>query len=205
MTLAIRLAIVTADDVVFRGLSSVIGDLAQEVLLLDRAEPAALPDTVDVVLYDVVALQHGDGSDLVRLVKETDAAVLAVSRELRPDLADRALEKGVDGAVSLAATSEEIQRAVLAAAAGDLMGDGEPGSLDYTGNPDARAGAGILSERESDVLALVAAGHSNDEIARRLFLSINTVKTYVRSAYRKIGASSRAQAVGWALEHGFHR
>ena len=63
-------------------------------------------------------------------------------------------------------------------------------------------GAG-LSRRESDVLALIAQGRSNQEIADECFLSINSVKTYIRSAYRKIGVSHRAQAVVWALRHGF--
>ena len=56
-----------------------------------------------------------------------------------------------------------------------------------------------LSERECEVLELVATGRSNQEIADELYLSINTIKTYIRAAYRKIGASSRSQAVIWVL------
>lgn len=62
-------------------------------------------------------------------------------------------------------------------------------------------GSESLSDREREVLALIAQGRSNDEIGRELFVSINTVKTYVRSAYRKIGVQRRSQAVLWALEH----
>ena len=50
--------------------------------------------------------------------------------------------------------------------------------------------------------ALVAAGLSNKEIAEQLYLSINSIKTYIRSAYRRIGAASRSEAVLWALRHG---
>lgn len=57
-----------------------------------------------------------------------------------------------------------------------------------------------LSVRELQILAQIAAGASNYEIAERLFLSVNTVKTYVRSAYRKMGVSNRANAVLWVLE-----
>jgi DNA-binding NarL/FixJ family response regulator len=60
-----------------------------------------------------------------------------------------------------------------------------------------------LSPRESSVLALVTRGFSNQEIADQLYLSINSVKTYIRSAYRKVGVTSRAQAVAWAIQHGF--
>lgn len=59
-----------------------------------------------------------------------------------------------------------------------------------------------LSDRERAVLELVAAGCNNLEIAERLFIGINTVKTYIRQVYRKIGARSRSQAVIWAVQHG---
>ncbi|WP_166139190.1 helix-turn-helix transcriptional regulator [Nocardioides ochotonae] len=60
-----------------------------------------------------------------------------------------------------------------------------------------------LSEREAEILGLVAQGLSNPEIGEVLYLSVNTVKTYLRTAYRKIGLRTRAQAVTWALCHGF--
>jgi DNA-binding NarL/FixJ family response regulator len=53
------------------------------------------------------------------------------------------------------------------------------------------------------VLGLVTAGLSNHEIADTLFLSINSVKTYIRSTYRKMGVATRPQAVLWAIQHGF--
>lgn len=59
-----------------------------------------------------------------------------------------------------------------------------------------------LSDREEEVLALIVAGLSNREIAERAYISINSVKTYIRSAYRKIGVTSRSQAVAWGLRNG---
>jgi NarL family two-component system response regulator LiaR len=59
-----------------------------------------------------------------------------------------------------------------------------------------------LSKREFEVLTLIARGVSNQEIADSAFLSINSVKSYIRGAYRKIGVTRRAQAVSWALHHG---
>lgn len=59
-----------------------------------------------------------------------------------------------------------------------------------------------LSGREREVLELVASGCSNQEIAETLYVSINSVKTYIRTAYQKIGAKSRSQAVVWAITHG---
>jgi two-component system, NarL family, response regulator LiaR len=60
-----------------------------------------------------------------------------------------------------------------------------------------------LSPRESEVLAFITQGLSNQEIAQAIYLSINSVKTYIRTAYRKIGVASRSQAVGWGMQHGF--
>ena len=59
-----------------------------------------------------------------------------------------------------------------------------------------------LTQREIDVLRLVARGLTNQEIAARLYLSLNTVKSYIRYGYRKIGAERRSQAVIWAERHG---
>ena len=59
--------------------------------------------------------------------------------------------------------------------------------------------ADVLSSRERQVVTLIAQGYSNQEIADELFLSINSVKTYIRSAYRKLGVSRRSQAVIWVL------
>jgi DNA-binding NarL/FixJ family response regulator len=64
-------------------------------------------------------------------------------------------------------------------------------------------GAPVLSQRETEVLDLICRGMSNNEIADQLFVSVNSVKTYVRQVYQKIGVSRRAQAVAWGLAHGF--
>ncbi len=59
-----------------------------------------------------------------------------------------------------------------------------------------------LTEREREIMTLISAGYSNDVIATRLYLSLNTVKTHIRSGYRKAGVTTRAQAVLWGLRHG---
>jgi DNA-binding CsgD family transcriptional regulator len=77
--------------------------------------------------------------------------------------------------------------------------------------PRARSALGLdwpgrtegLSDRESEVLALITQGKSNADVARLTYLSPNTVKSYIRSIYRKINAGSRTQAVLWGVQHGF--
>jgi DNA-binding NarL/FixJ family response regulator len=59
-----------------------------------------------------------------------------------------------------------------------------------------------LTPREAEILSLVTQGLTNSEIGGQLYLSINSVKTYIRAAYRKIEVTRRAQAVAWGMEHG---
>ncbi|MCW2757179.1 MAG: regulatory protein LuxR [Nocardioidaceae bacterium] len=66
----------------------------------------------------------------------------------------------------------------------------------------ARATDVELTDREVEILRSIATGMANHEVADRMFLSINTVKTYIRSAYRKTGITSRTHAVLWAIDHG---
>jgi len=198
----IRLAIVTEEDVVYRGLVSVVQELDQ-VQLLGRSLSLAADPGIDVALFDVAGLNRGEGKDLDWLVKETHAAVVAVARDLRPDLAARALDRGVDGVVSLSAGEAEIIDVIRAAAAGDLAGDASPEAVDYTANTALLGRAEGLSAREVQVVGLITMGLGNEAIAQRLFLSINSVKTYIRSAYRKMGVTSRSQAITWSVQHGF--
>ncbi len=71
--------------------------------------------------------------------------------------------------------------------------------------PQSSAGTPIeaLSPREREVLHLVCCGLSNDDICDQLFVSINTVKTHIRSAYRKIRVETRVHAVIWGLSNGY--
>ena len=62
-----------------------------------------------------------------------------------------------------------------------------------------------LTEREREVMALIVSGVSNQEAADELYLTINTVKSVIRSAYAKMGVQSRSQAVAWGVHHGFGR
>ena len=69
--------------------------------------------------------------------------------------------------------------------------------LDWPGRDEG------LTDREAEILALITQGKSNAEVAALTFLSPNTVKSYIRTIYRKIGVASRTQAVLWGVEHGF--
>lgn len=185
----LTVAVVSPQAIVEHGLTGLLGRHPGRVTVVpfgNGLEP-------DVLLYDVLSLLHPDVADLHELVSATSARILAVSRDLRPELVARAIAAGVDGAFSIGASEEELIDAVEAVHRGEAA---QP----QTVSPGAGVG---LTERETEVLTLITLGHTNQEIARALYLSPNSIKTYVRTAYRKIGAASRSQAVSWAIRHGF--
>lgn len=189
----IRLAIVSRQEVVARGLTAMLADYPDRITVVALASVYSKAHGIDVVLYDSHGLHRSEGADLDHLIQKTDAKVLIYSRDMRPDLRARALARGADGWVSMSKHSPELVSAI------ELIADGKPleEHQDWIGQ---EAG---LSPREVEVLSLVTQGMSNQEISDRLFLTINTLKSHIRQAYKKIGVSSRAQAVAWCLQHGF--
>ena len=189
--------IVSAHDVVAAGLQAIIqAELGSQVF----TTVGPVDGEPDVIFYDVIGLHEGDGSDLDHWVKETASTVIAVTRELRPDLGALAFEKGAEAAVSIGISAEDLIETVQAVMAGSLEDASAVTEAADSTYPGREAG---LSQRESSVLGLVVRGLSNQEIAAELYLSINSVKTYIRSTYRKIDAVSRSQAAVWGIQHGF--
>ena len=189
----IRIAIVSRQEVVARGLTAMLADYPDRITVVALASVYSKAKGVDVVLYDSHGLHKAEGADLDHLIQKTDAKVLIFSRDMRPDLRARALARGADGWVSMSNHAPELVDAI------ERIADGKPQEeqIDWIGH---EAG---LSPREVEVLALVTQGMSNQEIADRLFLTINTLKSHIRQAYKKIGVASRAQAVAWCMQHGF--
>ena len=199
--LGIRVGVVSRRPVVTRGLTAMLADHRPQVEVVEVADgehPA-----VDVVLYDVHGLFRGDGSDLDVLVRASPV-VLAVSSDLRPDLLRQALSRGVDGYLSIGASEGDLIEGIESAVEGVRapVRDSTRASLRSAVAEVIGDGAG-LSPREQQVLGLIALGMQNQEIAEELYLTENTIKTYVRSAYRKIGVTRRSEAVAWTIHHGY--
>jgi len=195
----LRVAVLSPQAVVVEGLRAILAT-NDELKIVDLDGSEALPD---LVLYDAMCLQCGDSTDLDTMVSRTTTTVLVVSRDLRPGLAAKALAAGADGLVSLGACPEEIFEAINAAVrdrplrdAGQRPGPDPSPSVTGAKRPDRPRG---LTQREAQVLAKLGQGWSNAEIAVELQMSRNTVKTHIRLAYRKIGATDRAEATAWAL------
>lgn len=129
---------------------------------------------------------------------ETRIVVLTMQKE--PAFARQALQLGVLGYVLKEAADDELVQAVRAAACGDTYLQPALGAR-LAAEP-TKAAATDLSERETDVLRLIALGHTNVEIAEMLFISVRTVETHRAHIQQKLGVSSRAELVRSALSRG---
>lgn len=201
---AVSVALVNDYPVVVRGLDAMLQPYADRVRVVDLGvrEPPERP--VDVTLYDTFATRALLGGAVDRVVGDPMAGrVLLYSWNLRPEDIDAALAQGCAGYVDKAATADELVDAIERTAAGQrpLLARADEPAVQPVGGawPGQELG---LSVREAEVMALIAQGLTNQDIGRRLNLSINTVKTYIRSAYLKAGVTRRAQAVRWGIDHG---
>ena len=157
----LRVAVLSPQPVVAEGLRAILAPARDRVQLveLDYDEPEP-----DVVLYDALSLLRGDTTDLDILVGKTAAAVLVVSRDLRPGLAAEALAAGADGHISLSADRDDILEALESAATGWSVGDA--GDSPVVGSRDSTTGRALvggdrgLTVREVQVLTLVGQGMS---------------------------------------------
>jgi two-component system response regulator NreC len=128
---------------------------------------------------------------------ETKIVVLTMQKE--PAFARQALQLGVLGYVLKEAADDELVQAVRHAAAGETYLQPALGAR-LAAEPDGAAND--LSERETDVLRLIALGHTNAEIAEKLYISVRTVETHRAHIQQKLGVSSRAELVQSALSRG---
>ena len=128
---------------------------------------------------------------------ETQIVVLTMQQE--PAFAREALSNGALGYVLKEAAGEELVEAVRSAAAGESYLNPRLGARLAS---QASANQDDLSEREIEVLRLIALGHTNAEIAGQLYLSVRTVETHRAHIQQKLRLSTRAELVGYALERG---
>jgi DNA-binding CsgD family transcriptional regulator len=164
--------------------------------LLNRSgEPWA---TTGHVLHDVFG-RPDDAGDLRALDDPDHPQVVAFSWSVEPAVVSRAIDEGAAGYVAKSLPAEDLVVALERVHAGErVLALGREDDCRADIPPGSEAG---LSGREHQVLTLITEGFTNQEIARQCFLSVNSVKTYVRTAYRKIGVTRRAQAVAWGIEH----
>jgi two-component system response regulator NreC len=148
---------------------------------------------------------HGEsGLEAIPRLRETapDTAIVVLTMQDDPGFARQALQTGALGFVLKEAADEELLEAIRLAAAGENYLNPRLGAR-LAAQPATPSGPpDDLSDREVEVLRLIALGHTNTEIAQQLFLSTRTVETHRAHIQQKLRRSSRAELVRYALEHG---
>jgi len=200
----ITVALVDDYDVVVIGVANMLERYRDRVVIAELDSTMPVSDTVDIVLYDSFAQPESDHEEIATLVANPCAhRVVVYTWNFHPDLVASAQQQGAHGYISKTLPARELVAALEAVHAGEKVVSDVP--------PRARSAAGLdwpgrgegLSDRESEILALITQGMSNADVARLTYLSPNTVKSYIRTIYRKIDVGSRTQAVLWGVDHGF--
>jgi two-component system response regulator NreC len=130
-------------------------------------------------------------------------AIVVLTMQEDPAFAREALRAGALGYVLKEAADEELLQAVRLAAAGDTYLNPRVGARLAAAPPAPSGPPDDLSEREVEVLRLIALGHTNAEIAAQLYLSVRTIESHRAHIQQKLRRTSRAELVQYALEHGF--
>lgn len=155
----------------------------------------------DVLVLDL-NMPGESGLDLIPRIREempgTQIVVLTMQRD--PAFARQALSAGALGYVLKDAADEELVHAVRLAAKGQLYLNPQLGARLAASNDGGRPGD--LSEREVEILRLIALGHTNPEIASQLYLSVRTIEAHRAHIHQKLNLATRAELVQFALKHG---
>jgi DNA-binding NarL/FixJ family response regulator len=155
----------------------------------------------DLVLLDLL-LPGTSGQDAIpKLAKVSPRSrVLVVSSQAAPSSVRQALSAGAAGYVPKRASDQELVAAIRQVAAGEGYVDPDLGAKLVV--PDRSAALEPLSERERDILQLLALGYTNQEIGRKRYISVRTVDTHRAHIMRKLGLETRAELVLFALANG---
>jgi two-component system response regulator NreC len=204
------ITIVIADDhaVVRDGLRLLL-DAEEDMVVIAEAEDAegALRSVrghkPDVLILDLV-MQDGHALETIprHVAEAPETAIVVLTMHKDPSLARQALRAGASGFVLKDAAGTELVRAIRAVARGSTYVQPEMGGL--IAGLD-HAGPNLLdeiSEREVEVLRLVALGHTSREVADMLILSVRTVESHRAHLQTKLNCDTRAELVRYALDHG---
>jgi DNA-binding NarL/FixJ family response regulator len=211
-----RILIVDDHALVRRGMSYVVKEGYPEAEVLEAESAATALDAlrgggkVDLALVDV-RMPDLDGLELLRAIKIdwTEMPVIMISTYENAPYVKRALADGAAGYLLKDATPEDLSQAINVAMSGsgnvlsprviqNLFEDQETSN-----SPNgSRRNEYSLTQREHDILALLAEGKSNREIAQRLYLSEKTVKAHLAAIFRKLGVTNRTQAAMMAVQMG---
>lgn len=185
MRAPLRVAVVDDHPLTEPGLRTMLSAHPTRIRLVQVRDDAR-PAEVDLVLFEPMRLSVRSRALLGRLTG-AGARAVAYTWQESTHAGQGIISKSL-GTAALTEAIEEAHRRLTSTLPTALPSSATPANHD-------------LSPREEEILGLIASGRSNDEIAEQLGLSINSVKTYIRQAYRKIDVVRRSQAVAWYVQY----
>jgi two-component system, NarL family, response regulator NreC len=164
-------------------------DAAEALRLARRERP-------EVIVLDINLGSGPSGLEVLGELRETGARVVVLSMQDEPGNARLAFERGAQAYVVKSAAAEELETAIAAVLDGRLYVHPAIAARFVLGEPDDD-----LTEREREILRLIALGFTNQEIAGQVFLSVRTVESHRRHILNKLRLATRADLVRYALDH----
>ncbi len=191
----ITVALVNDYEIILRGLHSMLAPFADRIEVVEH-DTSGTPDTsADVALFDTFASRRDALERAREMIAEGKVKhVVLYTFDAAEEFLAIARDVGVAGVVLKSATGDVLATAIERVMAGERVG------LDDVVRATRSRTSKDLSPREQEVLALLALGRTNAEIGEQLFLSVDTVKTYVRRVFAKLGVNNRTQAAMHAAE-----
>jgi NarL family two-component system response regulator LiaR len=183
-------------ELVVQGLRTMLEPHASLVTLVPHRADAPAP-LCDLTLYEPAAHRRTTGARGVP--QRFPTRMVAFGWDCTPQAVSTEMSRGAAGFVSKWLPARRLVWDLLQISEGRVVVDAWTGQTPANQPP---AEKWPLTQRETEVLSMIASGRANREIAEETNLSINSVKSYIRGAYAKIEVSSRSQAVLWAIQHG---
>lgn len=193
----IRLSIVNDYEIVVRGLAAMLAPYADRIEVVDLAAGGLPTARSDIALFDTFA---GRRHALARVdaMSDDDAIdkIVLYTWDVPQGFSADIGERSIDAVILKSTTGVELVDALERIHRGEQVG---------VGGDRRAADESALTDRETEVLVLLAQGCSNREIARELYLSVDTIKTHVRNLFGKLDVNNRTQAALVAVDRGLTR
>ena len=196
-TSPVRIALLDDYELIVAGVQRMLEPFAERVKVVETlAGSATVDQPVDIALYDTFGRADLGVDCIAELVANPDVGnVVVYTSSMPPDRIDELVELGVSGCLSKALSSTDLVRCLENIHDGRLVI-----AMRATGGPADFMGMGLgLTYREAEVVALLSQGLRNRAIAGALFIGDETVKSHLKSVYRKMGVATRGEAISVAL------
>ena len=190
----VKVAILEESELVVQGLRTMLEPHSAVISLVPHRPEGPAP-LCDFTLYE----PHRRTVGVRPAPQRFPSRMVAFGWDCSPEAVSTEMSRGAAGFVSKWLPARRLVWNLLQIADGRVVVDA------WTGQAEAEKAAAEkwpLTQRETEVLSMIASGKANRDIAEETNLSINSVKSYIRGAYSKIEVSSRSQAVLWAIQHG---